>query len=119
MKIKQFSDGTPVNTDNKELLETYKVGDSALIIIGNEDRGYSLTLGKQRLLPWFKTIQELEDYIGTEFLHVQMLITGVMLEQWEAFKETPEYKNKTYSLGNEIENMGKISADHTQNSPEQ
>ena len=77
---------------NAPLITRYKLQESPLEVVGNEEKGYTVVMGKHRLLEWFKSEEELKIYIGENWLN---LVTSIVATMIVIANENTEFKNPT------------------------
>ena len=78
LKLQTNAEEDPNKEKSSQLVERQPVGQSILSIVGNREKGYALVIGKHRITDWKDSIEEVENYMVTEFWHVVTMLIATM-----------------------------------------
>lgn len=71
-----------------QLIERERLGTSPIALVGNQDKGYAAVIGLKRLTGWFKSMDELKQWIeGNNWEFICMISATMVSEILEANDE--------------------------------
>lgn len=77
--------------NNTELIRKIQVSEKAPILIcGNDEQGYALTLGKNRLTDWYKTENDVREHMKEDMWGIITSLVAVMITEVEELKKENE-----------------------------
>lgn len=101
--------------DGKELVEMYDVADSPMKIVGNEEQGYALVMGKYRVTDWYYSKEFLIGMDTATLLSTVFKMIATMIGDNEAEKLKQQTINDKYKFQNPIEGNYHLSTDEINN----